>query len=357
MPDKATLGALNLLENCAELEHGNRLLIVHEEPGADYYDDGIVEVVADCARALGADVTLHLEPFDPHARGLSSALADQFENNDKIVFLARVGDQLRFRDLPKGKLSIVCYALDVKMLSSDFGIATYSALDEIKKAVNDMLNAAKSIKVTCANGSDFTGVNSAPLPPEGDVSIKRFPMSVFTPIPAKDFSGRLALPGFLVGTGSMYYAPYAINGLGRSFLTLHNGRIAGIEGDAQTVQKIRDHYDFVAGTFGIDRDFVHSWHAGIHPGCAFSDPIEASYERWSGAAFGNPRLLHFHTCGGYAPGEISINLVDPSIVVDGIAVWNKGVFDLRNVPQGDDILSRYPDVARVFGNPSRAIGI
>ncbi len=62
-------------------------------------------------------------------------------------------------------------------------------------------------------------------------------------------------------------------------------------------------YAHVAGLYGIDGGIVHSWHAGIHPGCAFAGSAHDSYERWSGSAFGNPRLLHFHTCGAYAPGR------------------------------------------------------
>ncbi len=357
MPDNAAAGALNLLKNCADLQPRDRLLIVHEGRDTGYYDDEIVEVVADCAKANGARVTLFEEPFHPEARDLSPMLFEQFNTHDKIIFLARIGDQLRFRDLPPGKLAIVCYALDVKMLGSEFGTTPYGAMEAIKNAVNKMLNRAASITVTCAGGSEFTGANTAPLPPEADVSINRFPMSVFTPIPAQSFSGRLALPGFLVGTGSMYYAPYAVDGLGPAHVIFRDGRITGFEGDETAVNRIREHYDFVAGQFEIDRDFMHSWHAGIHPGCAFADPIAASYERWSGSAFGNPRLLHFHTCGDYAPGEISINLIDPTILVDGVPVWQNGVLALENIPQGEDILRRYPEIAQTFANPSREIGL
>lgn len=45
--------------------------------------------------------------------------------------------------------------------------------------------------------------------------VSRFPMPVFTPLPAAEFSGIVALPGFLAGTGSLYYQPYAIEYSGR----------------------------------------------------------------------------------------------------------------------------------------------
>ncbi|MFY8099292.1 MAG: hypothetical protein ACOVOA_04960, partial [Allorhizobium sp.] len=113
----------------------------------------------------------------------------------------------------------------------------------------------------------------------------------------------------------------------------------------------------VSNLFGIDGGFVHSWHAGIHPGCVYPERAEASYERWSGSAFGNPRLLHFHTCGAYAPGEICWNVVDPTIRVDGVAIWENGVININAVRGAPDILAAYPEVGELFDNPAREIGI
>jgi hypothetical protein len=44
------------------------------------------------------------------------------------------------------------------------------------------------------------------------------------------------------------------------------GRITGYEGDTATVESVRNHYRLVSDKFGIDPDFVRSWHAGIHAG-------------------------------------------------------------------------------------------
>jgi hypothetical protein len=82
-----------------------------------------------------------------------------------------------------------------------------------------------------------------------------------------------------------------------------------------------------------------------------------NFERWSGGAFGNPRLLHFHTCGAYAPGEICWNVVDPTIEVDGRVIWRAGRIDLDAVPGAATIVRSYPEVARLFEVPARDIGI
>lgn len=117
------------------------------------------------------------------------------------------------------------------------------------------------------------------------------------------------------------------------------------------------HYDRVSTDFGIDRNFVHSWHAGIHPGCGFPWDIRQSYERWGGAAFGNPRVLHFHTCGAYAPGEISWNVFDPTIELDGLRLWENGTFHIDRLEGGEAILADYPCAAAAFAAPARDVGL
>jgi hypothetical protein len=190
-----------------------------------------------------------------------------------------------------------------------------------------------------------------------DVGIKRFPVSVFAPLDAASFSGKVAVAHLLVGTGSKYYQPYGIPLTATLFAHIAEGRIQRWDGPPGEVARAEAHYARVAGLFGIDAGFVHSWHAGIHPGCAYPEPAEANYERWSGSAFGNPRLLHFHTCGAYAPGEICWNVVDPTIHVDGVAVWRDGVITTGSVPGAGAILAAHPEAAALFANPARATGL
>ena len=101
---------------------------------------------------------------------------------------------------------------------------------------------------------------------------------------------------------------------------------------------------------------MHSWHAGSHPGCAFADPAGANLERWSGAAFGNPRLMHLHTCGAEPPGEMSLNVLDPTITLDGVALWEAGRLHPDRVPGGAEILSAHPDLAALYAAPAQACG-
>lgn len=351
-------GALNLLQGCAGAKAGDTLLILHEDPALGYFGAGLADAIAAVGAAKGLVVRQSAVPFDEQAETLPAALAAEMARSDHTLFLARIGDQLRFRQMPAATQPIVSYVLDRQALASAFGSAPHAAFVALKGAFNQLFAKASDIHVTCPLGTDFHGKANVPDGHEApDVGIKRFPVSVFAPIDAASFSGRVAVAHLLVGTGSKYYQPYGITLRSTLFAHLGEGRIERWEGLSGEVARAEAHYRHVADLFGIDGSFVHSWHAGIHPGCAYSGPAEANYERWSGSAFGNPRLLHFHTCGAYAPGEICWNVVDPTIRVDGVAIWDHGVINIAAVPGAPDILAAYPDVRDLFGNPARDIGL
>ena len=347
-------GARNLLVNCAGAVAGDRLLIAYEPPEFGYFDKDAVATVAGAARGLGIDVDTVDVGFNPENPHLPPDLLDRFEAADVILFLARLGDQLRFSDMPKGKKIIVSFAINRALFGSGFANGHHDAFLEIKDAVNTVLDKADEVRMTCPLGTDVRGAPEMNLNADGDTSILRFPMSVFTPVPGHGFSGKVAVP-FLTGTGSRYYDDYTIEFETPVMIAMENGRITGIEG--READRARAQYDRVAGMFGIDRDFVHSWHAGIHPGCGYPWDMRENYERWGGSAFGNPRILHFHTCGAYAPGEISWNIFDPTIEIDGTVFWENGVFHADRLPGGGQILETYPCAAGLFAQPDPNIGL
>jgi hypothetical protein len=350
-------GARNLLLNCAAAQSRERLLIAYEPSEFGYYDADAVPCVAEAAREIGLKVETLDVRFSPDNPHLTPELTAMLERADIILFLARLGDQLRFSQMPAGKRIVVSFALDAWLFGSGFGTTHHTAMVALKKKVDIAMASARHVRVTCAKGSDFAGKPVMPTEGQGDTSILRFPMSVFQPVPAHSFSGRVALCGFLTGTGSLYYDDYTVEFDGQVFALFQDGRLTGFEGGARDVAAANRHYDRVSAKFGIDRDFVHSWHAGIHPGSGYTRNARDNYERWGGASFGNPRILHFHTCGAYAPGEISWNVVDPTILIDGVPVWQDGVFHAARIAGGQEILNKYECAAHIFRMPDRRIGL
>lgn len=350
-------GARNMLFNCGRAKAGEQVLIVREPSHVIYYGADLPGAVRAVAEQSGLRVDVAETPFDPEANKVLPALFERMQAADLTVFLARLGDQLRFKSFPDGTRALISYALDTNALGSTFGTAPYGAFKQLKTVIDAASLAAKQIVLTCPAGTRVEGRVAARDEAPEDTGLVRFPMSVVRPLPADGFSGRIALCGFLTGTGSMYYEPFSCVFDGPVFAVLKAGRLAGFEGSARDVKRANTHYDQVAARYGLDRDFVHSWHAGIHPGCTYTDFALDDLMRWSGSAFGNPRIAHFHTCGTYAPGEISLNLLDPTITLDGVAVWEAGRLYPDRVPGGAEILAEYPEAAAVFEAPDARVGL
>jgi len=349
-------GARNLLLNCAGLSPGRRLLIIYEGPELGWYDLETPLAVANEARRLGTNPTL-LEVGDP-AKGKDARVEEAISAHDIIVFFARIGDQDRFADPAPGKTCVMSYARDAGMLASPFGRTPHQALVELKQAVNEILFNSGRIEIRCALGTAISGELSQIARTEGkDVGIHRFPMGVPQPVSASGFSGRVALAHFLTPTGSRVYDPAFLEIDRPVIAEVTSGRITGFSGDRDETARIRRHYQSVAELFGIDANVVHSWHAGIHPGCAYTSDAAQNPDRWSNTVFVNPRFLHFHTCGDYAPGEICWMVLDPTVSVDGRALWEDGRLRADTFAQSRHCLENWPELKLLFAKPSDQIGL
>jgi hypothetical protein len=356
VPEQNLEGAYNLLVNCGQACAGERLLLCYEQESLDFYDRAIVEDVCACAQEIGLEVMPYVLDFDPVIDTVPAQLAAAIAAADLTVFLARLADQMRFGRFKSDQRTILSYALNSASLASPFGTVHYKASLALKQVIDAAIFGASEVVVTCKVGTYFKGKISA-SPDGGDVNLRRFPMLVNTPAPASGFAGRIALPGFLVGTGSKYYHPFGVTFDAPLFAVFEGNTLLGFEGQKSDEDKANQHLDMVAGRFEIDRNFVHSWHLGIHPKCYFDGVAVDQFESWSGSAFGNPRLLHVHTCGAYAPGEVCWNVVDPTLVADGVTIWEDGVLLPERVPGGREVLAECDDLRQAFLTPDRRIGI
>lgn len=347
----------NLLFACAEAQPGARLLVLEEPPDLGHYGADLAPAVARSARALGLQVVRHQIAFSPEPGPLPEAALAQMAAADHILYLARFGDQMRFRPLPHAGKSIVSYAVTLRSLAGPFGTVPHGAMLTLKSAINAALQGASEIRVTCPLGTDLRGRIAPGAAAMADVGIRRFPMAVFAPVPMDGFAGRIALARFLVGTGSIYYQPFLHAFDGVAVVHVQGTRVTGQDGPHDVVAGLRAHVEGLAARYGLDGDFVHSWHAGIHPGCHYDGRAEDNPSRWTGSAFGNPRLMHVHNCGAYAPGEVCWNVLDPTIALDGIALWQQGRLHPDRIPGGGAVLDACPELAALFDNPDLSVGI
>lgn len=358
MTDEARLaeGARNLLQRCGEFAPGSEILLVCERPEFGWYDEAAPAAVASEAARLGLR-TKRIE-VGPPSEKLRPEAAQAIEEQDHCVFFARIGDQDRFAEVPEGRTKVMCYIRDAKMLASDFCRVSHRAMLSFKKAVDDVLLNAEGIEISCPLGTQVTGsLSESARKNPADVGVRRFPMGVPQPVEAGAFDGRVVLARYLTPTGSRAYDPPFVKIESPVFAEVVKGRIAGFSGDADSVRVVEAHYARVAGLFGIDPGFVHSWHAGIHPGCAYDRAAGADPDCWSNTAFCNPRVLHFHTCGAYAPGEICWMVLDQTVRIDGSALWENGRLHPARFAPTRACLEAHPELVPLFEAPAMEVGI
>lgn len=352
-------GADNLLVGCMRAKAGERLLVLREDSCHGFYDCAASAFVADYARVIGLDV-IEMEVGPPDSDlGLPEPVVEAMSAVDHALFFARIGDQLRFDVMPGQCSKTISYAFDVACLGSRFGTTPYGLMSALKSLIDQRVAAAEEIRITCPLGTDLVG---RPLgmergAPEGEVKVRRFPLTVFKPVPALGFSGKVALSRWLVGSGSRYYEPYAARFDGTAFALLDAGRITAYEGPVDVVKEVQEHHRRVGQMFGIDPTLVHSWHAGIHPQTFYPLPAGHNLARWSALAFGSPRYLHFHVCGDQPPGEISWTVIDPTVTLDGEPAWEKGRLTLVETSEAQAILECYPGAVTMFDEPTMEIGV
>ena len=346
----------NLLINCAELHSRSSLLIVHENHQLGWYDEALVKVILAAANRIGIE-THTLEVGAP-ANQRSETVRAAMQRCDCTLFLSRIGDQDRFAEAPPNKKIVMCYVRTVDMLVSNFAVTSYQAMIAIKLALDQLLNQAQQIEIRCPLG---THCNLRPeprqSPEEHDVTLLRFPLGVITPIEAYRLSGRVALSDYLTPTGSRVYEPASLALTEPVFAIVESGRIMGFEGSPEVTAKVEQHYRMVAETYDIDANFIHSWHVGTHPGLSYQQPAAVNPDRWSNTVFNHPRILHFHTCGEYAPGEICWIVKDPTIVLDGKPVWEKGAPQLDKFEITRNCLQKWPELKALYTSEPGAIGL
>ena len=356
MLQQASEGARNLLLNCARVELGDRLLILHEDPALGWYDIQAPMLVARIARELGVRVELR-QVGGPDNRFLENAtLIDK--DSDCCIFFARIGDQLRFDRAIAGHTRVMSYVASLEALASEYGSIEYQAMAELKSTVDGLLLRASEITISCPLGSDLRGnMRDRIAEPPEEVTVLRFPVGVHLPIDAARFSGTVRLARYLTPTGSRVYDPSWIAIEEPVTAQVTQGHITGYAGNDGDVERIRGHYRQVAERFSIEPDVIHSWHAGIHPGCHFAGRAADDPDRWSNTVFTSPRFVHFHTCGNAAPGEICWMVLDPTIRVDAAALWENGALCLDRFSETRECLERWPCLQKLFVSGNRAVGL
>lgn len=334
-------GAKSLLEDAINVSSGQTLAIVAEEPSLGFYDTMISDCVSQVAESLGVSTKIIRVGDHTGLDDIPTEVDDALRDYDHVLFLARLGDSLRFSEIPGRASKTMSYALDVSMLGSPYCTLRHSVLKKIQNAYNTHADQAKTWRVTCPNGTDITGTQDVDLVGRGetdDFTVIRYPVCAARPIGCETANGVVALSRFLMASGNRRYPDSDFFMSEAVMAEVKDGKIVDFEGGAQVVADIRAHYERVGEFFQMDPFNVHSWHAGLNPGASYPVRAELNLDRWGMATFANPRYLHFHTCGDYAPGEIAWSLFDATAELGGEVFWKDGRLTFLETEQVKDIL-------------------
>ena len=350
-----TAGAANLIDNCIGNVAGLTVLLVCEDPKLGWYDTPAPDLVHGALLERGATVRRMIVGL-PDNRPDADVQAAMNEV-DEVIFFSRLGDQGRFHWHYTGPHCVMSYALNEDMLTGGYGTLDHAAMTHMKDAIDAITLRADHVLVTCPRGTRFEGRPGAPAANKADVIISRFPLGIPKPVPADGFHGRAVLSNYLTPTGSKIYTPDSL--MLREPVTAHfeGSRISRFEGPASMVADVEAHYARVATEFGLDAYNIDSWHAGIHPLTAYDSTAAADPVRWSGTAFPHPRLLHFHTCGSGPPGEICWMILDPTVVIDGVALWENGRLHPERFARSRQVLDQFPALKAAFAAPAGPVGL
>ena len=200
----------NLLNNCAELNENDTLLIISEDSKFGWYDKDVSIAVYDYAKnklGLSTELLIVGEPKN----NAKDTLEKIIDNYDCAIFFARIGDQERFEKPLSNTKRIMSYVRNIDSLCSLFASTNYEEMKKFKDVINKIIFDADNIEISCPLGTNLKGtIDKKNINQNKDTSIVRFPVVVSSPILAKNFSGGVVLDGYLTSTGSKVYEPISL---------------------------------------------------------------------------------------------------------------------------------------------------
>lgn len=354
-------GIDNLLRRCVGVAAGERVLLVCEPEGEDFYEPGIGSRVADRVEALGATPRIEVAPLFSDPAEFPPSLASAMNGVEHTVFLSRIGDYCRFATLETRSTKTICYARNTSQFRSDYACFDHGLMETLLARFESEIRAAGHWRIRCDHGTDIEGEFCWPdqtAGPPDDFTMRLFPVTTFIPVPCHNARGRVALTRWLVPGGGSKVDRHTLRFGDVVTARVEDGAIQGFRGPA--AQRVVRHYARIADALEVNRDRVHSWHAGFNPGTAFTDDPESRLEEWVAVSFGSPRYLHFHTCGDRAPAELTWPVFNPTLEIDGEPWLADGrLLWLQRDDNRDLVREMAPDpvqASRLLG-PSAPIGI
>lgn len=351
-------GAINLLKHCLNIQSTDSVLLVLE-PDDVFYAHEVVATIRECLNEFNANVTVEKPKLISNPADFPEYLALAMNSHDHTLFLSRIGDYVRFVQLPGNGSRVTNYALNLEALGSAYATVNYRLMHKLQLRLEDELMNASQWQIQCPLGTDLSGHFCWPSLAGGqddDLTVSLFPVATFKPVPCIDANGQVALSRWLMpgGAAKLDNADMTINGVVRAHVI--DGYLGTFSGVDTEVRKLNNHYDYISKTLGINRNRIHSWHVGINPQTHFDHSADEFLDLWSAISFGSPKYLHLHTCGDEPPGEIAWSVFNPTITIDDTVFWENGEFVWLQRADNKALIATFNGAHHLL-EPSLSIGV
>ena len=322
-------GVDNLLGTCIQMQAGDRVLLILEPEGSEFFEPGIDALITQRIRKYGGLLTTMKPDLITHPAEFPDAVSSAMGEADHTLFVSRLGDYVRFMPSMGNGSKTICYPHQLQLWHAPFARVCHRLMTKLLHRLESELTNASQWRITCPLGTDISGRFCWPSQNDGvddTFSMGLFPVTTFKPVPCDTANGSVALSRWVMPGAAAKVEPAVLNFEGVVHAYVRNGSLDTLKGNPDAVQSLNDYYDRVSRTLQTNKNRIHSWHLGINPMTFFNEEIDRHLEQWAAISFASPRYLHFHTCGDVPPGEIAWSIFQPSVWVDDLPYWQNGEF-------------------------------
>ncbi|MDW4551229.1 hypothetical protein R5H32_17875 [Defluviimonas sp. D31] len=331
--DELERGVRNLLQGCARIREGDRVVLVGETGDDLYFDPALCGAVAEIAGRMGMAAEVIMAAPVADATQFPDEVRAAMERADRTIFFSRLGDQVRF-SLPEGRAkAVMTYTLDPGYLAAPFATADFVVMKRMHDALLERILAARECRIAGDCGTDLI---SRIKPARGDAvaefALELFPVMIFPPVICHEMTGTLAIRHFVTSSSTRAYEDSVLILDEPIMARVEASRMVAFHGPDDLVARLKTQLERAAALTGGDPYRINSWHTGINPGTYFKGDPYADLELWGTVAYGSPRYTHMHAAGR-DPGDAAFHLMDLTIAFDGEVLWDRGRFIFLDRPE------------------------
>jgi hypothetical protein len=327
-------GARNLVENCAEVQTGELVVLVNDQRQVDRTVSTLLEEAVRARRASSAVLWVEPEGLDPRggrARGVSLS-AEQIASllkADKVI--ASIGGAPLGRylaDSNKRPLLVNNGFYTLEDLASGHARYHWGIVQAIYDVMDhDVFPVGSHWRITSPAGTDLRGAVDTKSARASYVDemrqerVRNFFSGAYMPVASQEAEGVIVVEWVAMSALEPAYDP--------PHVVVQHNKIAGVEGGSHIKKWVKEYHEAFEGLvkrFGDNALLLDSWHGGAHPKAVNIPGMVGT---------GGTRHMHFHMgrttgkTGDYQGGQIKYFTME----VDGKKIYDTGRLALLDHPK------------------------